>query len=541
MDVTAQYATVYVNGTLSGTDSTGLAGSERNDTVSIGANRNATNTLYEYVDNMSLYKWAFTTAQITDVYNNRTSNYTITSGGGGGSTYKGIDTYRSGSLVAKIRSGSQIGYTRRVGTVGSDVVEVFKEDFEDWDLDYFDENDVIQKYQSSSFMWLNEYDNRITTATGKGNVWESYYPAGRVGGDAFADGFGFGIPLGDEYTEMWLQQDIYVGYGFDAYNNALADGGGKVLPGFMGGPSVHVPYSVLPAIADSFSTGWMLHGMFVPLNSGALTILDLYMYWPNMYDIWDTDWGYAVYGTGPYLYNIWNPGSWHTFTMRVKLNDFGQKNGFVEAFWDGVFQDRQEDMQFRTNTETDGITKYIDKIFEGFWFGGSTPSDNPNTIMYDNILAYYYQPGHPDYRSGYSAAGSTIDLLPVTGTKYAADFFTDETFTASADTIVGYDGSWSAPAMLEGDYCTKTINVAGAVSITLDFYYWEITHVYTAWTRTMGYVQVRNSSNNIVYTFNAQNIPTTPVTVTGETVYLRYFSGRNEIDGGWKCDYTANF
>jgi hypothetical protein len=541
INLAAQYATVYINGTLSGNDSTALAGSERNDTVSIGANRAAAsfNTLYEYLDNMSLYKWTLTPSQITDVYNNRTTNYTVISGGGSGSTYAGIATYRNGSQVAKYRNGSEVGFVRRIGGTTGDLVEIFKEDFEDWPIDYFDETDLISTWQTVSFEWIDPYNNRIINVSGN-KKWEMYYPANYVGAES---GFGFGIPLGDELTEVWLQQDVMIGSGFDPYNNNTSAGGGKVLPGLMGGPHTGVPYCIPPAEGDSLTQGWMSHVTFSPLSSTS-TVLSAYMYWQNMTDLTEMlpYWGSGVYGTGPYLTGCYSVGSWHTYTIRVKLNDLGSDNGFVEFFWDGAYIARQTGMRFRTNTESSGITKYIDKIFEGFWFGGagdSYRSQTGSTVQYDNIIAYYYLPTHPDYRSGTSSRG--ITPLTVTGHKYAADFFPNQTFTTNTGTVKGFENSWLAPAMAEGDYCTKTITVSGASSITLDFSYWKLTHVYTPWPRTMGYVQVRNSANSLVYTFSAQNPPVLPVTVSGETVYLRYFSGMNGIDGGWTCDYTGNF
>jgi hypothetical protein len=77
MDVSAQYAKIFINGVQSGTDSTAQAGGNVNDTISIGSYRNGTYTCYTYIDNMSIYKCALTDAQIADIYDNQTSNYEV--------------------------------------------------------------------------------------------------------------------------------------------------------------------------------------------------------------------------------------------------------------------------------------------------------------------------------------------------------------------------------------------------------------------------------------------------------------------------------
>ncbi len=418
---------------------------------------------------------------------------------------------------------------------------VFQDDFEAWNIEYFNSDTVYNKWQSTMFEWFNEYNNQIVNAGGtNGKAWRMDYPANSLGSQG---GFGFGIPLGDNYTEMWLSQDVYVPSGFNYWNESLNGGGGKILPGFAGGPQIPIPYSVLPAKADPLKVGWMFHGTFVSMDNGATCFYNQYAYWNNMYDIWDPAWGSAVYGTGASLYGCYSPGTgFHNYTARVVLNDVGKQNGFIESFWDGQLKGRWENMEFRTaEADAAGITKYIDKIFEGFWFGGGTKSDAPNWIMYDNICAYQYLPNHPDYRVGFSTKG--ITPVKANGHKYAKKLLFDETFTTNSGTIHAFKGSWMCPSMSRGKYITKTINVTGAKSIHIDFKDWFITTNYMPdYPLNMQTVKIRNSAKQLLYTLDANNKPTSNgYDIAGSVCYIEYYGTLSTIDGGWTIAYTTKF
>ncbi len=398
-------------------------------------------------------------------------------------------------------------------------------------------DDFIKNWQLNWYLWI-DWENYITNVGGTHNkVWRFTYPKGSLGSD---HGFSFGIPLGGEYTEVWLSQDVLINAPFDYWNESTKNGGGKTLPGFAGGPHTSIPFSVLPEIADPYTNGWMVHGIFQPLSQGASCTLSTYQYFQNMYDQWDPAWGNGIYGIQDYITPL-PAGSWHNFTFRIVLNDIGQQNGFTETFWDGVFKTRHENMEFR-NAETDaaGITKYVDKIFEGYWAGGGETcrSDADNTVSYDNITAYYYNPGHPDYRKGFSTRGITPVIAK--GHKYIPDQYVDETFTSPSGEIVSHKGSWTPYCMIVGDKVTKTIDIAGANSIDLNFTWWKMIQDKPTYPPWSGYVKIYNSNKTLLYTFTALNQPslTNHYVIPGSKVYIEYYSARGAIDGGWKVYYT---
>jgi uncharacterized protein YjdB len=78
MDINGAYSKIFVNGVQSGTDSIGLSGSAQSQYLVMGAYLDDNLTLYEYIDNVQVYKAALTGTQITNLYNNRMNNYTVT-------------------------------------------------------------------------------------------------------------------------------------------------------------------------------------------------------------------------------------------------------------------------------------------------------------------------------------------------------------------------------------------------------------------------------------------------------------------------------
>jgi hypothetical protein len=546
------YVRVYVNDIkLVLTDSTIQNDYRVNDTLAIGSTTNGSSyALTGYVDNVHFYKYVLSSAQVDSLYQNRaSSSFSLGKAGsgggegGGGTTYNPQPGYHARVYYNGVeKKPSYNGVTkyfvlRRLPYEDTQIL--FKEDFEDWSVGVFGENDIITKWQAMNWGWLDPYGNSIENyGSTYGKVWRMDYPSGSVGGDG---GFSFGIPLGRECSEAWLSCDYYIPSTFDAWNNTSSKGGGKILPGFYGGPHVSIPYSTLPAIADSNTNGWMAHVTFNS-SSSSNTYINSYMYWVSMYSEWDIDWGVGVYGTGDVISNPMATG-WHNYKMRIKLNSsIISADGFVEIYIDNVLKCRHTGMRFRTNTESAGITKWIDRMFFGFWFGGDGTtwrSDAANYVRYDNIIAYIPGVNSLDYYSGYNTSGVSHNIS-FTGYQYADDFFTDETFSTSTGTVYGFRNIWMAPSMISTDYCTKTITVAGATAYHITFPYWKITIDYGAGSYHNGYVKVYNAANTLLYTFDAAHLPSGTYDITSSSIHLKYYSGLNGIDGGWTCTYTTN-
>lgn len=415
---------------------------------------------------------------------------------------------------------------------------VWYDDFENWTVDYFPGDTMVKKYQVSWYNWIDEYNNQIVNVGSTHNkVWRSDYPSGTVGASS---GFSFGIPLGNKYEEIWLSQDVYLNSGFDYYNNALSNGGGKVLPGFAGGGYTPIPYC-----NDTTFIGWMLHGIFVPLSGGSSATLSTYMYYQNMWGEAECpsgtpgDCGTATncYGVQDYL-GVWQTGAWHNYKVRIVMNTIVdgvvQSDGYVETFWDNTFKTRRTGLRFLTNS---GTTNLIDQIFEGYWFGGSAPSDAATWLMYDNIVAYTIGSKHPDYRTGPSSA-STSNIV-VSGHKYADEFYTDQTYTATSGDVYSHDKTKveNDPGMLVGETVDYTIAPTGATTIHITFPTWEIEKdLYDPWEAT---VKVYNAANTLLYTFNRSNVPSGTYNITSSSVRIEYYAGRG-YNQGFKLSYTIN-
>lgn len=80
-DVTAANVTIWINGVKDQTDSVTIAGAGKSDSIYVGAFYNGTSSLDDYLDNMHLYDFAATDAQIMALYLNRgNSDYALEEG-----------------------------------------------------------------------------------------------------------------------------------------------------------------------------------------------------------------------------------------------------------------------------------------------------------------------------------------------------------------------------------------------------------------------------------------------------------------------------
>lgn len=77
VDADAADVIIYVNGVESGTDQTALASAAVNDTISIGGFRDESGTLYDRVDNLSIYLEGLAEDSIVHLYDNRTTAHTV--------------------------------------------------------------------------------------------------------------------------------------------------------------------------------------------------------------------------------------------------------------------------------------------------------------------------------------------------------------------------------------------------------------------------------------------------------------------------------
>ena len=194
------------------------------------------------------------------------------------------------------------------------------------------------------------------------------YPAGRygaAGATAFLSDVQFGMLLPKSYEELYIAYDIRFEEGFDFVK------GGK-LPGLCG-------YDVNQASNTGCNTGggypsgydgWSARGMW--REDG---ILENYVYHASQRNFYGDDEFWDVSA---------EPGVWHRVQHRVVLNTPGQKNGILEAWFDGTKVLSLQNLEYR-KTNTIGINLFYFSTF----FGGNDASWAPSTdqvMNFDNFV-----------------------------------------------------------------------------------------------------------------------------------------------------------
>jgi len=105
----AQYGTFWINGVLSGTDSTGQTNSGANDTLTFGTSDAGSYYLAGYLDNVSYYDEALSASQIDSLYDNRASYFILGNASTpalAGGTIASSQTINSGADVAAFTSSA---------------------------------------------------------------------------------------------------------------------------------------------------------------------------------------------------------------------------------------------------------------------------------------------------------------------------------------------------------------------------------------------------------------------------------------------------
>jgi len=202
----------------------------------------------------------------------------------------------------------------------------------------------------------------------RGKAMEVTYPAGKYGAggaSAFLSDVQFGMGLPETYEELYVAYDIRFEEGFDFVR------GGK-LPGLCGADVNQSPQTGCNT-GGGYPTGydgWSARGMW--RENGALENYIYHAAQRNYYadsELWGVD---AV------------PGVWHSVQHRVVLNTPGQKNGILEAWFDGKKVLSLNNLEYR-KTSSIGINLFYFSTF----FGGNDASWAPSTdqtMMFDNFV-----------------------------------------------------------------------------------------------------------------------------------------------------------
>ncbi len=208
----------------------------------------------------------------------------------------------------------------------------------------------------------------VNAGGGRGKAMEVTYPAGRYGAggaSAFLSDVQFGMGLPKSYNELYVAYDIKFAQGFDFVK------GGK-LPGLCGADTNQAPSTGCNTGGGypSGYDGWSARGMW--RENG---VLENYVYHASQRNYYGDD-------------EFWNvraiPGVWHRVEHRVVLNTPGERNGILEAWFDGTRVLSLNNIEYR-KTDSVGINLFYFSTF----FGGNDASWAPSTdqkMNFDNFV-----------------------------------------------------------------------------------------------------------------------------------------------------------
>lgn len=276
----------------------------------------------------------------------------------------GYENYKSCIVIPTTAAATGTG----TGTGNSDII--YSQTFSNASIGLYQGDHLNSAWKSP--LWHLGFDQgRVKivkdTSAARDKVMQVTYPAGAYGASgasAFLSDVQFGMELPESYTELYLAYDIKFDHNFEFVR------GGK-LPGLCG-------YDINQSPATGCNTGggfpsgydgWSARGMW--RVDGALENYIYHVGQNNYYGDekhWDTN---AV------------PGTWHRIQHRIVLNSPGQKNGLLEAWFDGSKVLSVNTMEYR-KTESIGINLFYFSTF----FGGNDSSWAPSSeqrIFFDNF------------------------------------------------------------------------------------------------------------------------------------------------------------
>jgi hypothetical protein len=175
------------------------------------------------------------------------------------------------------------------------------------------------------------------------------YPANQFGPGH--GGVQFNVSLHGTYQELYLSYRVRFGAGFDFVQ------GGK-LPGLVGGSS---PTGCTTDLVGGFSARNMWR------TGGSVA---QYLYYPERTQRCGEDRYYKFSGSTVRFV----PGQWHTVEHRIVMGTSGQRNGVMQAWFDGRLA-----LDGRLKWRNSGAGYGIDTLFFSTFYGGSDQSWAPRS------------------------------------------------------------------------------------------------------------------------------------------------------------------
>jgi len=108
------------------------------------------------------------------------------------------------------------------------------------------------------------------------------------------------------------------------------------------------------------------------------------------------------------------PGVWTTLELGVRLNDVGERNGWVRAWVNGVLEGEMADLRFRTVPDLQIRRASVDAYFGGAGDINTSPQDQYST--FDNVVLArgYVGPMEPGPHDGEDAPEAVVEPEPQT-------------------------------------------------------------------------------------------------------------------------------
>ena len=387
----------------------------------------------------------------------------------------------------------------------------------------FDNSSSLQPWSPyfSSGWFCKEPLNAIEPEAGKGNILKINFPAGSIGSQS---GIGnYRIPLDSAYKELYLSWECFVPSNFD-FGWADGKGGGKFFGGFAGGSMTAIPNNDATDL-----DGWASILMW---QDGYYSTYNYFKGNPYTADGWPN---------GSYIAAI-TKGQWKRYTIRLKMNDGDQANGIFEVFDNDVLVYRQSNAKIVNSSHPEYL---IEHIYLNSFFGGSGPlyvSPVDQYMKFDNIVAFYYPRGSPDYREGASESGRKLQI-PQTSSFHPMppNIFRATKYTA-ANGIIKSHCAFYQPVDHPSDFETSTIEVTGATSISINVNWFD----FDKGASSLGSQQIlkiyqgTGTNKVLVKTYqNGVNITPGIVTINGNTATIAWQSGQGS-HGGFSLNYTSD-
>ncbi len=402
-----------------------------------------------------------------------------------------------------------------VHSSGQSAITVFAENF--------DQTTSLQPWAPYySFGWFRGSPHNVfQEESGRGKALRVNFAAGTIGAES---GFGnYRIPLDSAYKELYFSWEYFVPSFFD-YGFADGLGGGKFFGGFTGGSMTAIPRN--DAIDDD---GWESILIF---KNGSYSTYDYFKGSRYTSDGWPL---------GNHVTDIVK-GQWRRITLRLKINDGDLSNGILEIFDNDVLVFQKTDVKVVNSVHPEYL---IEHLYLNSFFGGSGASyvcPIDQYMAFDNLVAFYYPPGSPGYRSGPSEPGRVLQV-PVATSYHPVppNRFTPAAYTDASGTIESHCGFYQ-PVNQPESFQTSTIQVSGATYLNINVarFSFDKGVTYDGYRQILRIYEGVGAARVLKQTYQ-NGVNTTPgsITINGNAATIEWQAGVGSHNG-FSINYTSD-